>query len=1126
MNIIVTPFSFALLVGCSGPGSANATSAAGAAAAAEQPADMLVTARALVAQQSYHEALALTDRVLRLEPGNREARLLAAEANVALSEAEPALAPALLGDAIGSYRAVLAENERDAALWLRLADCHLRNSDFTAGRDAALRAASLLRERRARPAEVAQAVLAAADNEMQVFVDARREEMAEGQKPTPPTLAKAEAVLARIEAGRAALPAEAARRAAMVQQWLGRHTEALEELQRGIAADPSHPRVHTDYQTFMAGAGRRAECVAAYKRMLEEQGELPTLVFYMGRAQFMAADGLRAQSRWAEAAAAYAEADATFSRYGDLQPGDAGTTSHWRAMCALSRARTSLEAGDRERAKRDYFAAHALDPRVVELGPDGAPLIRDSFGGTYAGGLYMIGSAIVQRSSPASLRQALDYYEEILAKHPDKIGQFYNNAALAARDLGTALAREGDEAAAKRLWERSYELYCKAVELVPDDARIANDCGLMLVYHLFRDYDRARELFDRAIELGEAQLARLAADAPETDRHAVEEAIGDAYQNIAVMMRQEGRPLAECRPFLEKAVRFYPYRNRQAAALLRGEGASGGAAPVSAAPADVQDKGAGARQQAFAKLKVEVDRLAEAGDIDGALLALDKAAKEMEGFAAFHALRGQLNLRYALSARAQNKSAALVGGLFADAVAQLKRARELDGQDVETRKVLARALFEAGEFAEAGKEATSLLSHVRSVGGGKGQDLSDVHGIRAESSARAFIAAKQAGNEDEASLRAAREAFRVLEEDGKLTEQQIQSWTAMEQWAGAGEQALDVCLRGLQRTPSSTFLLDRAVALAAELGRSDKLVERLQATDDPTQMWYLGRAMFDQAQAQWGGGKAKEAVATLDRAQATFQRSKEKNPAFADSCDQWTALCLASQGVINLSADDLNAAEAALRKAIESRPDRLAADLGGGNSGKRGILVLGAKLAEQNQLDKLEALMRAATDAVPADVDFANNHGLAARDYGTVLERQGKQEEAKAMFERSFASYDRASKLAPDNIRLRNDRALMLLYHLHRDLDTARAILEEAREEGIKRLKESPPGDAAERRDLEEGVGDCIQNLGYYWHKHGNDLEKAKAFYTESLDYYPGTRRESRRHLDTIRREQEGKGGR
>jgi Flp pilus assembly protein TadD len=67
------------------------------------------------------------------------------------------------------------------------------------------------------------------------------------------------------------------------------------------------------------------------------------------------------------------------------------------------------------------------------------------------------------------------------------------------------VAASGDPETAMALWKESYAAYEKAVEFNPEDPRIVNDCGLMLVYHLKNDYERARELFAKAIELGHGQ---------------------------------------------------------------------------------------------------------------------------------------------------------------------------------------------------------------------------------------------------------------------------------------------------------------------------------------------------------------------------------------------------------------------------------------------------------------------------------------------------------------------------------------------------------------------------------------------------------------------------------------------
>ena len=1099
MKRLLSFLPLALIAGCAGsPTPPDPASAA-----------RIDEARRLVAAGNYEDALTITDGLLAKNAKDKAARLLAADANIALARAGRGNPQAFLLDAVHNLEVVCKDYPNDADAHLRLADGYLKTSEFMKGRDAAMVAANLHAQAGAGRTKVAEALLAAADNEMQLFVDARRPELAREEPPGEDSVRKAQAVLAHTNAARTGLPGKAAVRAARVYQWLNQHEAALAELERGIAADPSEPEVHVTFQDVMLSADQRVECVAAYKRMMRDQGDSPTMLFYFGRAQYAVADSLRGRGQFDDAAASYTQARDAFGRYLTLRTAHKRTATHWQAMVDLSLARMALDRGQRDAAKAGYFKAFETDPRVLTPDADGVSIV-DSFGGTYAGGLFLLGTAIAEGSDSDSLERALAFFEEVIAKHPDAIGQFYNNAGLAARDLGVQVAKR-DEKAAMALWERSYRHYQKAVELVPDDPRIVNDCGLMLIYHLHRDLDVAKQHFDRAIELGEDQLARLPADASDGERHFLEEAVGDAYQNLGILARQQGKPFSDYKAVLEKAVRFYPYQRRTAAQLLRNNGAETVGLPGSQGTALTPKERA--RREQFAATADAAGTQADAGDFDAALLTLDGIAGEFGDYAPYHTAFGRYSLLYAEHARGNGGTAGQIDGLYADALSHLRRARELDGEDSSTRFWLLKALIARGDFAAARTEADSLLSHLRSRGDDDGVDVSEVHALRAQSAARTYIAAKQAGDDDEPALRGARESFRLAQQAGKLDATGLKAWLALEQWAGAPGQALEVAMQTAVGEPLSTDALEQAIALGAQLGESGKVADALGASSEATRVWYRGRARFNQAQEQWADDKVA-AVASLDAAIAAFAASKSANPGFADSCEQWTALSLASKGVILLSADRIAEAEATLLQSLATRPDCAATDLGGGNSAKRGILVLGGKYAK-NQA-KLEALMRAATTAVPGDVDFANNHGLAARDRGVELERAGDTAQAKAMFEASYASYVRASDLEPDNVRLRNDCALLLVYHLHRDLDGAVSTLEAARDAGKKQLEESPPSDAQARRDLEEAVGDCIENLGYYYDVHAKDPAKARPHYEEALAYYPKAQRAATRRLQRL----------
>ena len=1091
--------------------------------------ERLQRTRSQLAQQQWDEALLQTDELLRTDPNDRDALLLAAEGNLGLAATATKNVDALLEDATRCLRRAIELAPDDVDARMQLADTLLKRGQFADGRDEALAAAQAAKQKGAGEATLCAALLVAAENEMQIFVAARNAEIHAGGKIEAGTRQLAETVLSRVERAKAGQPGPAYLKAAQVYQWLNQHQEALLEFERGIERTPVDPGLHAGYLDLHIALGKRVECVTAYKRLLRQHPQSAPLVWYLGKAQQALADDRRGKGQWDEALTTYRDAAQSFVQYLKLQPQHKDATSDTLAILALSQARVLFEQGDLTVSKQKLLESHELSPRVADQDAEGRPVLFDSFGGTYASGLQKIGSALVAPSTPEALREGLAFYEWAVARHPDRFGFMFNNAALTARDLGNAIERKAGADAAEAakalaeampLYEKSYRWYEQAVALTPSDARIVNDCGLMLVYHLKRDYERARQCFDKAIELGEQQLGELPSDADRDLRNNLEEAVGDAWQNIAVMLLQQGKEFAAARPFCDKAVLYYPYQRRQAAQLLR-EHTRGPArtpaadlvpaVPGAAGPAHGQDK---AKQAAFDKLKKDAE--AKADDLDAALLVLDAGAKELKGFAPYHHLCGLYNWRFATRSREAGGKASLVDGLYADAINQLKKAVELDGEPVQPRLDLVKLLVEHGDFADANREAASLLAHMRSRGGEAADLTLQAHHARAVAAARVYIEQKQANKEAKAELDGARESFRELDKQGRLDDQALNTWMTLEQWTGQPGVAFDLVLKQLAKHPDSDQALGRLVELTG--GENTKrIVAALAARTDPKGLWYLGRVRFEEALALWPDNpkEPKAALAVIEQARNAFAQAKSGTPAYADSCDQWMALCLTAEGYFHLSANDAEKAGTALLAATRLRPDRITAVFNSQWSTKDGLLRVGGKIA--GDLAKAENLFRQATAAAKADADFANNHGLFARDYGTVLERSGDQDTAQKMYEASYASYSRAVELDPTNIRLANDKALIALYHLRRETDQARTTLEDAVARGDKLLQTDPPKDKQGRNDLEEAVGDCCQNLGYYFRHYGKDLTKAKEWYEKSLKYYsPSNRGESRGALRQI----------
>ena len=225
---------------------------------------------------------------------------------------------------------------------------------------------------------------------------------------------------------------------------------------------------------------------------------------------------------------------------------------------------------------------------------------------------------------------------------------------------------------------------------------------------------------DRAIEIGSEQLANLPSDVDIRERQLLEEAVGDAWQNIAVMMREhQDAKFPAYQRFCEEANKFYPYQRREAAALLRDQGAS---ALGSTARAQIAGRNSGssissanlgtARQggaaEALKKSMPEIEKYAAEGNFDAALTTLDKIAKDCKRYAPFHLVCGQMNWRLANQARDNGRKG--TEAFYKDAVRAFQRAVDLDPEPNAPRQQLAQAQYDAGETPKASETISSLCT--------------------------------------------------------------------------------------------------------------------------------------------------------------------------------------------------------------------------------------------------------------------------------------------------------------------------------------------------------------------------------------------------------------------------------
>jgi hypothetical protein len=1105
-------------------------------------AEQIANARSLL-DSTPDRAADTAEDLLKQNPQLREARLLLAESSLAMSRNPDFAGKKLhLLDATRNFHDALndTENEPYAREWRLLAEGYRDLGEWLKGSQAAIRSADGFQQRQGleNTKQYALSRLVGADCDYRLFVDARQPEMQDGKAdmngivpPEPRTRALANVAVAGYAEARLDYPAHCNNQLAIIQRWLGQNGEAIRTYERGVINNPTETAIHDAYINWMCDLGQEDALVGGYRRFVREKPNATILRWFQGRAIYKRADRLRREGNFQGSIAIYQKSRDVFAEYLALTPQHRETISQWQALCDLSMARCAADNGDLEAAEKHLLSAGETSPKATEY-VDGKPVMPDTYGNHFTGAAFAIHLALTE-SPDKALERTLKFNEAIVSRFPDQWGFIYNNAGLAARDLGVQLASDGDEPAAKALWERSYQHYVKAVELSPTDARIVNDCGLMLIYYLNRDLDNARQLCERAIEIGSTQLAEMGDDVTEQERHLLEEAVGDAWQNIAVLLRTHKQaPFEDYQRFCEEAVKFYPYQRREAAAMLRNKGennlgstargtASGSNSGSSNASAVRSEQQSGAAE-ALKKAMPELEKHAANEDFDSALNVLDKLAKVCKNHAPYRVMLGKMTWRLANQARDSGRKG--TAAFYQDAMNAFKKAVELDPEPIEPRQMLAQAQFDSNEPQQAAETISSLLMHMQSKGGGTEEQVLAAHALRANAASRAYATAKNGGNNDVGLLTSSRTSMRWLEQKSKLTPELLKLWSTTEQWAEAPAEATNVYVRASERAPADFAMLELVVSTAASQKQLPLAIASLKKRDDAGTIWYLGKAQYYVAGDQRQDGKTDDAVKTIDAAIASFTKSMTKNAGYKDSCEQWIAMCLGKQGNIAFSLKQYDVSEKLLLQATAARPDLINQDLGLTETTKRGILFLVDYYRRKNDIQKCESISRAAAESALSDTDLQNNSGLFARDYGNQIERNGKVKEAQEMYEQSYKAYGRAVQLDGTNVRLRNDLALIAIYHLDRDWDKVKSLLDSAITDGERTLEDSPPDDADEKQQLEEAVGDSYENLALWHLKHSKDGAAAKAAATKSQDYYPGKRRPgARRHLRSAEQLLQGK---
>ncbi len=369
------------------------------------------------------------------------------------------------------------------------------------------------------------------------------------------------------------------------------------------------------------------------------------------------------------------------------------------------------------------------------------------------------------------------------------------------------------------------------------------------------------------------------------------------------------------------------------------------------------------------------------------------------------------------------------------------------------------------------------------------------------------------------------------------------------------QDAVDAALGGLHAAPQDRVLPGQLADAARGAGGGERVLAvfaRLQKQQPRVALawWYAAFERFDAAVTALDEGRIDE----LRHAEADFRRCRELEAEYTEPCLDYEAMCRNAAGWILFEREEFEAAADMFRSMEDLFPRGMTWHIPGRlPSGAQGLHFVGRGYADRDDLVAAARVFLELHRYGPENVDWANNAGFFHREAGArmesyaaeatsmaggdlktkerrvrVLEAAGlplpaDEDEAawrdalgragepllarsREMFETSYASYLAAAELAPHNVRIVNDTALIPVHHLGRDLERAEAYLMRCVELGAEQMKDAGDMDQEQRIALTQAWGDAHENLGVLYLQHLHDPTTARTWLEKSLEIGPDPR--------------------
>ncbi len=377
------------------------------------------------------------------------------------------------------------------------------------------------------------------------------------------------------------------------------------------------------------------------------------------------------------------------------------------------------------------------------------------------------------------------------------------------------------------------------------------------------------------------------------------------------------------------------------------------------------------------------------------------------------------------------------------------------------------------------------------------------------------------------------------------------------------QRALDATRAGLDRLPDDPSLLGRLTSTARTLGGNARAAEVLGSYVASNPAGFQGVMALSQVHFEnglelvptdltdaEGFGLARE---QFNLAEARFVEAESlATGEAAGSVASWKAISITASGWMAYWGEDLESARAEFLRSEDVMQGGAQVTYGDRmRSGVRGLQGLVGKHNERGDLGLARDVQDDLVRLLPDDSTMWNDAGFFRREvanalqfrarelcraaggeetdperltqlrsvaevanelYGTEAEKrmfrehsETLSEAARTEMERSAQAYEQAILLAPDDVVVLNDSALIYVHYLHRDLELAEQRFLRAIELGGEILAEEDLDDET-RNLVSVPYGDAHENLGVLYLEHSEQPERARAFFKRALEFGPGPR--------------------